>query len=210
MTKTRKIGVIAVATLLSALSLPRSSSAQGGFPGNFYHGPEYGSYTGFDTYEISEYVSNQLVASYSGGGPATLTLGANYMEIGPIYGTGVYQTPYSNPPFFDPFGPTSTAGGFGGGGGFGGFSSGNFVLTYQSILPDGQIDVGNGTAVADLTSGFYYEIPGTFELGETVGFATFTTVPEPSSIVPAALAVLVIAVVAWMRGFCRRPRARLS
>jgi hypothetical protein len=133
MTKIRKLGVIAVATLLSALSLPRSSSAQGGppqLPPYYPPGQEYGSYSGFDTYEISEYVSNQRVASYSGGGPATLTLGVGYMEIGPIFGQGGYFTPYAqNPPFFDPFGPTSTAGSFGANYGPGGFASGNFFLT---------------------------------------------------------------------------------
>ncbi len=208
MTKTRKLGVIAVATLLSALSLPRSSSAQGGppyFPPPYYlPGPVYGSWNGFETFELSAYEigQQQPIDVFSGSGPATLTIGAGFMEIGEIFGQGGVS--------IDQLGPTSASGGFGANYGPGGFGSGNFFVTYQSILPDGQIDVGNGTAVADLTSGFYYEIPGTFELGETVGFATFTTVPEPSSIVPAALAVLVMAVVAWMRGFCRRPRARLS
>jgi hypothetical protein len=204
MTKTRKLGVIAVATLLSALSLPRSSSAQG-FPSPDPVGPLYGSWNGFETFEISVYKNGQQqpVGGFSGSGPATLTIGADFMEIGTIWGQG------QNLPI-DQFGPTSASGGYNFNVGPGGFSSGNFFVTYQSILPDGQIDVGNGTAVADLTSTFHYPIPGPSELGETVGFATFTTVPEPSSIVPAALAVLVIAVVAWMRGFCRRPRARLS
>ena len=210
MTKTRKIGVIAVATLLSALSLPRSSSAQAyPFPPPYgLPGPVYGSWTGFETFEISVYKigQQQPIGGFSGSGPATLTIGADFMEIGTIWGQGGVS--------IDQLGPTSASGGFGANYGPGGFGSGNFFVTYQSILPDGQIDVGNGTAVADLTAGYYYLVPGTtpgsYELGETVSFATFTTVPEPSSIVPAALAVLVIAVVARMRGFCRRPSARLS
>jgi hypothetical protein len=206
MTKTRKLGVIAVATLLSALSLPRSSSAQAyPFPPPYGlpPGPVYGSWTGFETFEISvyEFGQQQPIDVFSGSGPATLTIGADFMEIGTIWGQGGV--------FINPSGPTSASGGIEFMDGPGGSSLGNFFVTYQSILPDGQIDVGNGTAVADLTSGFFYSLPNN-GLGETIGFATFTTVPEPSSIVPAALAVLVIAVVAWMRGFCRRPRARLS
>jgi hypothetical protein len=202
MTKTPKLGVIAVATLLSALSLPRSSSAQG-FPSPDPVGPLYGSWNGFETFEISVYKNGQQqpVGGFSGSGPATLTIGADFIEIGDIFGQGGVS--------FDQLGPTSASGLYNFFDGPGGFTSGNFFVTFQSILPDRQIDVGNGTAVADLTSGFFYGLPDG-GVGETVGFATFTTVPEPSSIVPAALAVLVIGVIAWMRGFCRRPRARLS
>jgi hypothetical protein len=203
MTKTRKLGVIAVATLLSALSLPRSSSAQ-------QTGQEINGYwAGFETYQTSVYTfSGQLIASYSGEAvPAELEISTSRSPY-PVDGTIQIGSVFAFGAIFpaDPFGPTSASGGIFLMDGPGGNVSGNFFLTYDSILPDGQIDVGNGVAVADLTTNFFNH-----PMGETtVSFASFTSVPEPSSIVPAALAVLVFAVVAWMRGFCRRPRARLS
>jgi hypothetical protein len=97
---------------------------------------------------------------------------------------------------------------FAGNGGSAGSTVANFFVTYESILPNGQIDVGNGSAGADLTTiEFDFGEPVSTE---TVRFATFTTVPEPPSSVLAGLAILVIAAVAWMRGLRRRLQARLS
>jgi hypothetical protein len=105
---------------------------------------------------------------------------------------------------------TSASGSFSFNGGPAGSTFGNFFLTYESILPNRQLDVGNGIAVADLTTVFFNFQPSPQGPIVTESFATFTTVPEPPSGMLAGLAILVIAAVAWMRGFRRRLQARLS
>jgi hypothetical protein len=201
MTKTRKLSLIAATILLSALSLPRSSTAQ----------TLEGSYAGVEYYDTSVYQAGTLISSLSGWTTANL-----YIDGGPGNGLSMYilgQPPASDvfgqgtlsPP--DAFGPTSATGSLFLDAGPGGLVVGNFFLTYESILPNGQIDVGNGGAVADLTTtSFFFPSPQDV----TVSFASFTSVPEPSSIVPAALAVLVIGVIAWIRCFRQRLRVRPS
>ena len=89
----------------------------------------------------------------------------------------------------DAFGPTSANGSLLPVRGLDGQSFGNFAVSYEAILPDGNIVVGDGNALADLT-----EI--TFgENGETITFASFSNIPEPSSIVMATSATLLI--LAW-------------
>jgi hypothetical protein len=200
MAKAQKIRLIAAATAFVALSLPGSSSAQS--PGQIL-----GTWTGYDSVEISvfDFSSGQLLSSYSGSGPATLSMEIDYMVIAGggavIIGTGPY-----NPP--DPFGPTSASGIINFNGGPAGSTIGNFFLTYESILPNGQIDVGNGSAVADLTTIEYdFESP---VATVTESFATFTTVPEPPSRVLAGLAILVMAAIAGARRFRRSVQTRLS
>jgi hypothetical protein len=93
------------------------------------------------------------------------------------------------------FGPTSATGSLLPYGGLGNGGAGNFFLTYEAILPDGMIEVGNGSALADITTGIRDGAQN-----YNVGFATFqSTIPEPSSIVQAALAILTIAIVACTR-----------
>jgi hypothetical protein len=195
MAKTQKVRLIVAATAFLALSLPGSSSAQ------FIQ--SLGTWTGVDTFDITvtNFFTGQLISSDSGSGPATLSIGIDAIEIDggttfPIIGEG------DIPPA--EFGSTSASGSINFNDGPGGSFVGNFFLTYESILPNGQIDVGNGSAVADLTT-------VEFDFGESfsnsfviVSFATFTTVPEPPSSVLAGLAILVIAAVAWVRRFRRR------
>jgi PEP-CTERM motif len=202
MAKTQKVRLIAAATAFVALSLPGSSSAQ-------FLPPSLGTWTGFDTFDITvtNFSTGQLISSDSGSGPATLSIGNDSMAIEgdhvPIFGTGGF-TPS------DPFGPTSASGGIDFNGGPGGSTVGNFFVTYESILPNGQIDVGNGSAVADLTT-IEFDFMDPLSASTVIeSFATFTTVPEPSSGMLAGLAILVIAAVACMRGFRRRLQARLS
>jgi hypothetical protein len=202
MSKTQKVRLIAAVTAFLALSLPRSSSAQIPLP------PSLGTWTGYDTFEItvSNFLTGQLISSDSGSGPATLSIGNDSMAIEgahfPIFGTGGF-TPS------DPFGPTSASGGIDFNGGPGGSTFGNFFVTYESILPNGQIDVGDGSAVADLTTIEFHFGESLSTSTETLSIDIFAT-PEPPSSVLAGLAILVIAAVAWMRGFRRRLRARLS
>jgi hypothetical protein len=211
MAKTQKIRLIATATAFVALSLPRSSNAQ----------ITTFSWTGYETIESSEsYLFGPLISTSSGTSRATLTIGIDFtlldrfnvtdieMDIDGSAGGINGQFAELTPP--DPFGPTSASGSFSFNGGPAGSTFGNFFLTYESILPNRQLDVGNGIAVADLTTVFFNFQPGPQGPIVTESFATFTTVPEPPSGVLAGLAFLVIAAVAWMRGFRRRLQARLS
>jgi hypothetical protein len=209
MTKSRKLGLIAAATFLAVSCLNRSSSAQ---QLNFG-----GTWSGFESYEVTITLGPFMpVETFSGSGPALFTISNNPDFAGSVDvqldGFFDVPTPYSQinsggyllPP--DAFGPTSASGSWAFFAGPPGPFTGNFFLTYQSILPDGEIDVGNGTAVADITDTSY-------EGGQTtVLFASFqsSNLPEPPSIVLAALAILVIGLVAWMRSFHPRPRARQS
>jgi hypothetical protein len=201
MAKTQIVRLIAAATAFVALSLPRSSSAQ------FSFSQPSGTWTGVDTFDItvSNVLTGQLIRSDSGSGPATFSIGNDTMTIEggavfPIIGVGAFPL----------VGPTSASASINFTDGPGGSEVGNFFVTYESILPNGQIDVGNGSAVADLTS-IEFTNPESFAI-QTFIFATFTTlpVPEPPSSVLAGLAILVIAAVAWMRSFRRRLQARLS
>jgi hypothetical protein len=205
MSKPQKARWIAAATAFLALSLPGSSSGQ-------FIPPSLGTWTGVDTFEItvSNFLTGQFISSESGSGPATLSIGTNFMAIAgahiPIIAEGQFVPS-------GPFGPTSASGSVSFDDGPGGSSVANFFLTYESILPNGQIDVGNGSAVADLTT-IEFDFGESPFLSSTIieSFATFTTlpVPEPPSSVLAGLAILVIAAVALMRSFRRRLQARLS
>jgi hypothetical protein len=200
MTTTKRLGFIAVLTLLSAVS-PRISYAQDIF----------GSWTGVEEYNVEVFLADgQQVGNYSGSAPATFDISTlefpnMYMLVAAsppaysVYGAGLLSP-------LDAFGPTSAAGSMEAFGGYGGQDGGDFFLTYQSILPDGQIVNGNGSAIADVSSVSIDEF-GT----QTISFASFqSTVPEPSSIVQAALAVLAATLVLAWRSFRPRLRTRLS
>jgi hypothetical protein len=205
MAKTQKVRLILAATAFVALSLPRSSSAQP-------PPTPSGTWTGYESFEISVFdlISGHLLSSHSGAGPGTLfigpagTTGFTLLIISgaaDVVGLGLLLPP-------DAFGPTSASGRIFLEAGPAGSTSGNFFLTYESILPNSQIDVGNGIAIADLTTTeFDFQLP---VQTRTESFATFTPVPEPPSSVLAGLAILVVAAVAWMRRFRRRVQARLS
>ena len=148
MAKTQKVRLIAAATAFLALSLPRSSNAQ--FFPPLFPSPPIGTWTGYESFEISvlHFPGGPVVNSYSGSGAASLFIEDDYMYIscpGIVFAQGLFVPP-------DPFGPTSASGSLFFSDGPGGSATGNFFLTYESILPNGQIDVGNGSAVADLTT----------------------------------------------------------
>jgi hypothetical protein len=202
MSKPQKVRWIAAATAFLALSLPGSSSAQ------FIPSPS-GTWTGIETFDITatNAATGQIISSDSGSGPAILSIGNSNVTIEgahiPIIGDGIIIP--------GDFGPTSASQSFSFDGGPAGAFSGNFFVTYESILPNGQIDVGNGGAVADLTTIEFNLVGPPFSI-RTVSIVTFATlpVPEPPSSVLAGVAILVIATIAWMRGFRRRLQARLS
>jgi hypothetical protein len=201
MMKTQKLSLIAAATFLVVLSLPRSSSAQ----------TIDGYWRGFESYTTTVNLGLGQFETYSGSGPASLSIynlpfDSSDFAVqlsGSFPGSDELAAGVLSPAVF---GPTSAAGSIFPFGGAPISTFANFFVTYQSILPDGQIDVGNGGGVADFTS---FNIAPPVGL-ESTTFATFTTVPEPPSIVLAALAALVIAVVARIRGFRARPWFRVS
>ncbi len=84
----------------------------------------------------------------------------------------------------------------------------SFSATYESIMPNGQIVVGNGSSATVVIEQDYVDGQG----DGTDSFVDFTAliVPEPASIVPAALAVLMLVTFAWIRGFRLRSWLRLS
>jgi hypothetical protein len=91
----------------------------------------------------------------------------------------------------DAFGPTSAIGSLLPVGGPSGQSFGKFAVSYESILPDGEIVVGDGTALADLTE-FFFDTPDPGdEIIRTASFQS-SNIPEPSSIVLATSAALMI------------------
>jgi len=196
MTKTRKLLLVVAATFLSALALPGSSSAQ--------FGTQIGEWSGVYSFQTTIIQAGMPPVFYSGGGTATFSLydveGLDWeMAVQPSSGSLTYVGGILSPP--DPFGPNSASGSLIPFPGYL-YGFGNFFVTYESILPDGLLDVGYGSAVADITT--IYNTPTEQE----TTFVSFTTAPEPTSIVHAALAVIVIAVVASMRAFRKRPCAR--
>jgi hypothetical protein len=75
-------------------------------------------------------------------------------------------------------------------------NGGDFSATFQSIMPDGQIVVGDGIASAVIETN-----TGTTTGNGVVTWTHFTSVitPEPASIVQAASSILIIAICAWLR-----------
>jgi hypothetical protein len=205
MTKTRKLSAVAAATFLTVLSLPGSSSAQ-------VFGTVEGVWGGVYSYQTT--ISQPLMPpeTFSGTGPADFVLSQiggtdwqmSFVALTPQFTAGVYVPGILSPA--DPFGPTSATASLLPYGGPSGASFGNFSVTYDLILPGGQLVVGTGGAIADLTSIEYNS-----DLSQTFTFATFTgIVPEPSSIVPGGTAIAVIALVAWTRRSRPRSRPRMS
>ncbi len=205
---TRGLGLIAALAFFSAVSLPRSSCA----------GEIHGDWYGAVTFDIVQY----------GAGPPISSSGAYYGEMSLDYidtpaeqelsmtigGYTIIGGQFANPSLFfpnNPFGANSASGSVFGtvfpGPGYLGYPVGNFAVNYQSIPPDGSIDTSSGYADGDM----FLAIGHPILFGETI-FVSFQTVPEPSSIVlaGAALLMIMIGIFAWMRRFRPRPWSRLA
>jgi hypothetical protein len=184
MMKTGKVSLIVAATFIAALSLPRSVSA----------GEISGGWVGSAFVQTSQVVDGvPVVSSFSGPASLGITAGINFGFDGEmiVAGDGFSVLVFGRLST-EGFGPTSANGSLlPTTGGPAGSSFGNFAVSYEAILPDGNIVVGDGTAVADLT-----EI-SVGNNGETITFASFqsSNIPEPSSIVMATSAALLI--LAW-------------
>jgi len=202
MTTTRKHGLIAALICFWAISLPCSSYA-GQAPLQVF-----GTYTGVESYQ--EYVSTSsttpLVLVSSGSNiPATFSF-----DVGPVLTppttpslVNLSITPDSSTePGGSVFGtgPASissqSASGSSMNGGGSEVASSYFSATFESIMPDGQIVGGLSASAQSDSGGFDYTHERFFR-----NDIQFTTVPEPSSIVQGALAVLMVGPFAWFRGF---------
>ena len=209
MTKAGKLRVFAAA-LFAVVSLPSSSSAQAPVDGYYWSGVE--SYT--DT--IYAPFGNPPPVVYSGGGSASFSIsnyGGGDTFLMAIDGTGSGDLSEFVQGFMSPvdaFGATSATGFLYQTGGPGGESGGNFFMTYDSIFPDGQINFGEGTVTADLTILEFLNPGDNLSDSIFISFQSLYVVPEPSSIVPGALATLLVAAGAWVRAFQRRRRAAPS
>jgi hypothetical protein len=191
---------------LLALSLPRSSIA----------GEISGTWDGVVSYSIQDLVLGQPTNSYSGSflGVMTLDYSVSNDELLMYIGSNPFPIPsdeevvgYLHPGSFGPNGAGGTVYGtiYPGEGNWEGryLPLGQFSASYPSILPDGTIDTSYGSAVGDI-SGVSGNVWGT---GYSFSIS-FSTIPEPSSIVLAASALLIIGIFAWVRrsGLLQGPR----
>ena len=186
MTKSRAVNFLVGALIcFSACSLPRTSHAV----------PVYGTWTGIETFDTQVYSNGQLVSDTSGSNvPATFS--TEYYDFANVLSVSINALSLDGYYSSSPFGADSASGTLLVNSGYFGYNVGNFALSYQSILPNGQIDVGAGMAVADIT---IIDVDGNGN-GE-IDFASFQSIPEPSAIVLAATAVPLIVFLAWRRGF---------
>ncbi len=167
------------------ISQPRDSSAR----------EIFASYLGLVTYNAEELVNFQF-AGYTGGsdiGELTIAYYEQpdylFMSPGTIsmpgtapYSLGGYQFGLQNAsgfPLAQYAGPEESS------------DFGQFFLTYQSILPNGQIDASGGSA-----SGSMYRYGNS-----KIDSVQFQTVPEPPAIVPAFSAIIITGFCLWMRIF---------
>ncbi len=185
--RTATLALIAAISLLCIFSPTRPCLAQT---------TAYGTWYGIEDYSITYYDQyGNITGGYSESIAATLIV-----EFG-SYGAIVGGPIGFNPQFYTvtSFGPTSASGSTFAGG-LAGFS-GNFDLTYQSILPDGEIVVGDGFAVADFSA---YTDPYFFGSGYSE-FASFEgtapPAPEPPALAQIAIGVVVIAAFVGIRTY---------
>jgi len=198
---TKWLSLIAALTFFSALWLPRPSDA----------GSVYGTWSGVETGYAQEYLNGHFLGTtYLSPMPATLYISYDPsqpfvdVDINSKFSVDMSGISITGAPI--DFGPESASGSIFGGYGYYGLSPvANYFVNYESILPDGMLVTGGDSAVADIT---YLNLDGNRTGG--VLFFSFQTVPEPSSIVPAASAVLMIVIFAWTRSCRPRPRRRLS
>jgi hypothetical protein len=169
----------------------------------------YGTWYGVESYSITDYDPFGMLVGESSGSnvPAYLgiTLDSSDSLDMVISNNSVPDLSILSVtgPVYTPFGPTSASAEVSEYQSFYPYAEiyidGNYALTYTSILPDGQIDTSTGGAVADLASIEVFA-DGSQELVQ----ALFISVPEPSSLVMAAPAFLIILIFAPIRSLGRR------
>jgi hypothetical protein len=198
----KQLGFVAALTLVLALALPQLSSAgaiSGTWDGAIYLTVENfvnAQYVG----STSTYFLGQMSLVYDPAGSMSMTI-TTPLSIGDFLLIG--------PQSSDPFGTNSASGTVSGvfypDPARGPPPTGDFFVTYRSILPDGSIDTSTGTANGDIID-IVADTNGTGQLFDL----NFATIPEPPSIVPAAFAFLIIGSRPWTRGFRPRPRSSMK
>ena len=202
MTKIRRLSVIAAMTFISAIAVPRMSDAQS----------VSGTWTGVESFSqvISE-PGGQIMSESSGSNvPAVLSMtfsGFSYpqaldMSVLADYGgfdISVFGPVYPLEPLAPLLNPQSADGNVVNFDQHRSQEWGFFALTYQSILPDGNIDTTGGSAFANFhfsaysdSENLYYSGFGQFQSQDLQG------VPEPSSIVLAVTAAMIGLIFAWV------------
>jgi hypothetical protein len=181
MANTKRIGSIAALALFSVLSLPGSSGAQSG-----------------DVYGVG--VESWSSYDYGNNGPVLVSWGDNV----PAFFSFSYSA-------LDNYGDYYVSMGIGGGPWGAGLSG----IIYDSPLPYPSASIGIFEPDYDVVASYFTDGVNTVaEIDQFSGygysFTSFQTVPEPSAIVPAATAVLMILMLAWLRGFRARPLSGLS
>jgi len=177
MTSARRVGFILVPAIFSVLLLPRPADAQSGFVTS----------SGVESWSDYEYTDNGLVLVGSGSNvPATFSFSYNALDS--------YGDYYVNMAIFGGAWSVSDGGII-----YGSpvpYPSANVFIYEPNFEFAGNYFTAGVDTVADITA----------SSGEGYSITSFQSVPEPSSIVPASTAVLVILVCAWMRGVRPRPR----
>jgi hypothetical protein len=190
MAKTLRLALIALLSCFSAIALRQSSNADQAV---------YGSWAGVESYTEEDFLNGQIVG-YEAHTNYHSSLSFGYI---PGLGAGIFLEYASiSGGFVGTIGPQDTDLTF-----MNGPNTGNFFASYDFILPNGEIDPINSSAVADISI-IAIDGNGTGD----IFFDSFYsgTVPEPASIVQAALAAMIIACFAWMRGARFRPQSRPS
>jgi hypothetical protein len=182
MANTKRFGSIAALALFSVLSLPGSSGAQSG--------DVYG--VGVESWSSYDYGNNgPVLVSWGDNIPAFFSFSYSALDnYGDYYvDMGISGGPWSiglSGIIFDSPVPYPSG------------SVGIFEPDYDVLGDYFTAGVGSTVAEIDVFSGSGYSM--TF----------FQTIPEPSSIIPAATAILIILVFAWTQGLRSRLRSRLS
>lgn len=197
----KRVVLVAVLTFVSALWLPLSARA-GGISG---------TWNGLVSYNIQTYVDLMLTGTVAGTSGGQMSLGYDSGELSitissstPSIGEYRIIGDQGLGPVPNPFGPNGGSGFFYGDlypdSGFGDEFLANFSVSYPSILPDGSINTTSGFADGDVSGNTF----GPLASGE-VFFVSFSTVPEPSSLVLAASALLIAGVFATTKRVRSRP-----
>jgi hypothetical protein len=210
MRKTPRVRLIAVLIFCSAISLPGLSYAQ-------QQQIDSGTWIGVETYYSTVYNSNQMIIGEASGSnlPSTFTLEFNPdFPISPsdpqIVGIGMSIGSFSIPftsfnSQIQSYDPQNLSGSMNIDMYHQYYDNGNFDVTFQAILPDGTIDTTGGYADVGMHIVDVNPITGV-TTDTVVGFQSVDppSVPEPASLVLAALAILIVSIFAWMRGFTVR------
>jgi hypothetical protein len=205
MTKTQKLILIPALTCFCAVALPPSSDADSVF----------GTWTGVESFsEVVSGIDGQIISESSGSNiPAVLSISFASFYPGSLQPQRIDMSVFGDSGFSISGQPSSgmpTLGPQIADGYVVPFQQGHgqefvyYALTYQSILPDGSIDITGGSAEATMRYSYYDELYG----NSGNGFVSFQSqsVPEPSSIVLAAIASLMIFIFARRQGFLSIPK----